>query len=561
MNFHQGLEFDPFLPCNSHHVRRLPPATSHATTSTSQRVRPSQASATESQPQAQTATTSATSTSNTNSINTTASSSQTSPFLRTLQQTLGHVIEGRPQTTFGTNSNIDALDLVRQMILFTGPNNDLATAAGRDRDLNIEDVILHFSLAELLEPLMSAYSQDPMNEGVFLLNLTKCVFQDITLLHLHHGQWKPFSRRRVPLMIFLENTFPDSSAEDLPEQIINRALSEIRPKLQSLFATAEVNNGENGLRIDICATIEALLQHNIRHIVQLLFNNDISDITFAQETFNILQNLKKQLLPVLQYSIQGGLSEFVSMLARFGAERVECPEPLIRSWAEEFFVSAYHNATQPPDSEILPLLIYKDVPRSEPSEVSSDSTQRPSQAQSKVEPTKTEAVEEKANLENSLPDNIEEIPETFPGHEALPSDWVPIIARDVVRSRGQLLTQGMTNGSVTTFSDAYLGILPTKRRKLIEQQKPRLLVSTTPNHSAISASLERLVRESVNRAGVEEVDGAAVAVANDPGVRRAFGQAIRDCLNPCRCETADFPDPLRFPNATKYFVNQDRVPK
>lgn len=54
MNLDQGLEFDPFLPCNSHHVRRLPTAASHATTSMLQRVRTSQTSATESQPQAQT---------------------------------------------------------------------------------------------------------------------------------------------------------------------------------------------------------------------------------------------------------------------------------------------------------------------------------------------------------------------------------------------------------------------------------------------------------------------------------------------------------------------------
>ncbi|XP_076227619.1 uncharacterized protein LOC143174990 isoform X2 [Nomia melanderi] len=564
MNLDQGLEFDPFLPCNSHHVRRLPPATSHATTSTSQRVRPSQASATESQPQAQTATTSATTTSNTNSINTMASSSQASPFMRTLQQTLGEVMEGQQQATFGTNSNIEVLDLVRQMILFTRPSNDMAMETERDLYLFVLNDLFRRTVAEILEPLLSAFSQDSMNEGVFLLNLTKCVFQDMTLLdmrRLHHGQWKSISRQRVPLIVFLKNTFPDSSGEELPEQIINRALSEIRPKLQSLFATAEVNNGENGLRIDICATIEALLQRHIRHIVQLLFDNDINDITFAQETFNILQDLKKQLLAVLEHSIHGGLSEFVSMLARFGNERVEGLGSFIRPWSEEFFISANHNATQPPDSEILPLLIYEDVPSSQLSEVSSDSTQRSSQAQPEVEPMETEVVEEKTNFGNSLPDDNAGVPEAFPVLEALPSDWVPIIARDNVRQRRQLLTQGMTNGSVTTLSDAYLDTLPTKRRKLIEQQKPRLLVSTTPNHSAISASMERLVRESVKRAGVEEVDGAAVAVASDPSVRRAFGQAIRDCLNPRRYETPDFPDSLRFPNATKYFADQDRSPK
>nr|XP_031848736.1 large proline-rich protein BAG6-like isoform X2 [Nomia melanderi] len=447
------------------------------------------------------------------------------------------------------------------MILFTGPNNYLATGAGRDLYLLcLLNNLPRCTIAELLEPLLPAYSQDPMKEGVFLVNLTKCVFQDMTLrdmCELRRGQWKSISRQRVPLVVFLENTFPDSSAEDLPEQIINRVLPEIRRKLQSLFATAEVNNGENGLLIDICATIEALFQRHIRHIVQLLFDNDINDITFGQETFNMLQNLKKQLSAVLQYSIQGGFSEFISMLARFGNKRVEDFWSFIRTWSDEFFVSAYH----PPDSEIFPFLIYKDVSPSEPSEVSSDSTQRPSQTQSEGEPTKTEAIKEKRNLENSLLDNIEEVPGTFTGHEALPSDWVPIIARDNVRQRRQLLTQGMTNGSVTTLSDAYLGILPTKRRKLIEQQKPRLLVSTTPNHLAISASVECLVRESVNRAGVEEVDGAAVAVAVDPGVRRAFGQAIRDCLKPRRYETSDFPDSLRFPNATKYFADQDRSPK
>lgn len=33
----------------------------------------------------------------------------------------------------------------------------------------------------------------------------------------------------------------------------------------------------------------------------------------------------------------------------------------------------------------------------------------------------TEAVEERTTFEASLPDDGEEIPETFPGHEALPS--------------------------------------------------------------------------------------------------------------------------------------------
>lgn len=49
----QGLEFDPFLPCNSHHVRRTPTSTPNVT-ATSQSTRASQTPAQETQPQAQT---------------------------------------------------------------------------------------------------------------------------------------------------------------------------------------------------------------------------------------------------------------------------------------------------------------------------------------------------------------------------------------------------------------------------------------------------------------------------------------------------------------------------
>ena len=133
-----------------------------------------------------------------------------------------------------------------------------------------------------------------------------------------------------------------------------------------------------------------------------------------------------------------------------------------------------------------------------------------------------------------------------------------MIARDGARQRR--LSQGISNGGVPTFSDAYLDCLPCKRRKIIQQEKPQILAHPTSSHSTITASIEKLVTESVSRAGVAEVEGASVAVANDLGVRTAFGRAVRDCLQPQRYRTPDFPDPSRFPNATKFF-QQDRPPK
>jgi hypothetical protein len=137
-------------------------------------------------------------------------------------------------------------------------------------------------------------------------------------------------------------------------------------------------------------------------------------------------------------------------------------------------------------------------------------------------------------------------------------DWVPIITRDSVRQYRGAQIQELQGGPIP-FSDAYLSGLPSKRRKLIEQQKPQLLVSPVPSGAnAIAASLERLVREGIGHTQVGETEGAASAVASAPGVRSAFGQAIKDCLHPERLRTPDFPNAARFPNATKYFADGDK---
>ncbi|CAB0029741.1 unnamed protein product, partial [Trichogramma brassicae] len=129
-------------------------------------------------------------------------------------------------------------------------------------------------------------------------------------------------------------------------------------------------------------------------------------------------------------------------------------------------------------------------------------------------------------------------------------------ARDNVRQRRASQMNQMQGGNIP-FSDAYLNCLPSKRRKLIEQQKPQLLVPPTPPNSnnAIAASVERLVRDGITQTRVGEIEGAAKAVGSTSTARNAFGQAIKDCLNQTRFKTSDFPDAKRFPNATRFFGN------
>ncbi|XP_048262661.1 large proline-rich protein BAG6 isoform X4 [Bombus terrestris] len=572
MSIGQAFDFDPFLSCNSHHIRRTSTTIPSIVTSTSQGTRTTQTTP-ETPSQAQTATTSS-ATSNTSSTNTTASTtSQTNaiydPLMYLQQQILGGRV-GQPQANISVNiNNSNSSEGLGNMVqIRTGGNirigiigNSTGNATGGD-----------LTLADLLERRgiqMSLFtSQDSETAENFLVNLSVLVVQNMTLeglIRLRIGQSEPISHLRRPLQEFFQYSFPNVAPETLQEQATDRLLSQLRPHFQSLLNAEEETNTRNGQQVDICATVEALLRRHIKDILQHLFNNDIDDTRFGQEIFNIVNNMGKQLCAVLRYSIRGGQGGLEVIASRFVTEMLGSIHPTVRRWVLNAFIAQFRTyslrVTQPPDSEIVPLLIYKNAP-SEATSVPSAPAHQPSQTQSETEPMETETAQERTTFEaSSLPEDREEIPETFPGHEALPSDWVPIIARDGLRQRRQLQMQGITNSGVATLSDAYLGTLPTKRRKLIEQQKPRLLVSPTPNHSAIAASMERLVREGVTRAGVEEVEGAAIAVAVDPGVRRAFGQAIRDCLNPHRLGTPDFPDPLRFPNATKYFADQDRPPK
>lgn len=58
----------------------------------------------------------------------------------------------------------------------------------------------------------------------------------------------------------------------MQEQIIELLFSQLRPHLQNLLVLEEDFNGRSGSRIDICATVEALLRRPVREILQILFN-------------------------------------------------------------------------------------------------------------------------------------------------------------------------------------------------------------------------------------------------------------------------------------------------
>ncbi|XP_066598979.1 large proline-rich protein bag6-A isoform X2 [Prorops nasuta] len=558
-------EFDPFLPCSSHHRRR---PRSNASNSTASQTNRTQATNSEAQTQAQSgASTSAESTS-TNAASATNSSSTSLPGLQ-----IPPVDSPPTRLTFRSLEGSAYGSPILNAILPPFIRNILFLRMIAT-DENNPSGLLRISLAEMLnnggymDALSSSSEGGSSREENFLLDFLLVLAQNLTVgdsIALRRGYSEPIAGLRNSLRQFLTGTFPNAtSTAEFQAQITERLLSRFRPHLQQLLASEEDNSNRNGSSrsVDIYATVESILFRSSNKMIQVLFDNNTNDARFGQKIMAIANNLGSEICAVLRHSLRGGQAGLEALVSRFlylilQSEMLNShpiQEYLISGLMEEFHDYLVRVARLS-DSDIQRLLIYKEIPVQQPPTPSVSISQSLA-TQSEPEPMETDPVEEKPNSESSLAlEDDGEIVETFPGHEVLPSDWVPIIARDGRRQCRQLQMRAMTTGGVATFSDAYLGGLPSKRRKLIEQQKPRLLVSPTPNHSAITASMERLVREGVSRAGVEEIEGAAVAVGADPAVRRAFGQAIRDCINPT-CQAPDFPDPLRFPNATKYFSDQ-----
>ncbi|KAL1117390.1 hypothetical protein AAG570_004716 [Ranatra chinensis] len=125
-----------------------------------------------------------------------------------------------------------------------------------------------------------------------------------------------------------------------------------------------------------------------------------------------------------------------------------------------------------------------------------------------------------------------------PWHNTLPPDWVPIITRDRERQR-----RGAVQGPL---SEAYLTGMPTKRRKLVAAAKPHGTLATVISESMASA---------IGAAGITGGEGIAEAAGCDPGLRAAYRQEVRSSVETTLRSHPDYA-PDKYPNAAKYFQSK-----
>ena len=124
-----------------------------------------------------------------------------------------------------------------------------------------------------------------------------------------------------------------------------------------------------------------------------------------------------------------------------------------------------------------------------------------------------------------------------PWHGTLPSDWVPIVARDVHRQNGQEHQRPL--------SDAYLSTQSAKRRRIASRNKPE-------------GNIEQLIADTLDTAirvtGAQPVHAVTEVIqdaSKQGSIQQSLSQDVKSSLSRRLSNDPDF-DTKKFPNAKKF---------
>ncbi|CAH1963100.1 unnamed protein product [Acanthoscelides obtectus] len=533
--------FDPFLPCNSHHIsraRRRPP--------TQQPQQAQERQATETPQQATSA-----------STNTSASAQDAAAAPPTGQRPSAANFQAHSLTSLMTG----IFDSIRQQPtessapptasanIGDGPPNEAAAQgipllASLFQGLGGEQGNVRGQGLNPLDQLLQTFQLDQHITGdtlitelpiVFLRNLTL-----VDLLTLCSGNIEPLRRNIPEVQNFVRTRW--CNGDTTPEGIQNateRLIAELRPLLEH-FNTLPVRDD-----IDLVRSYEEILRHRLPLLITIILSLNVG--TTLQLLHQEFLTAVKTLLAFALYACTEGqqgveqiFEQIVSnIIPRYPQEFQNLTLMTSRIQLRRLFANL-----NIPESIVRHYI----VRRSDPVRTVAAPTERVS---SRGAPQVAEAMdldepEATGSTYSSPTSEIIEDPEPLPNviigsepwHAQVPEDWVPIITRDAQKQRRQN-PQG-------PFSDGYLSGMPSKRRKIVNSSKP---------HGSLPQVITESVRQAVSSTGLTSaapLETVAQLAGASPEIQAAYRNLLRSTVQANLRDNEDFL-PERFPNAAAYF--------
>ncbi|XP_065160947.1 large proline-rich protein bag6 isoform X2 [Atheta coriaria] len=500
--------FDPFLPCNSHHIMHLRRPSTRASTNNNQN-----------QP-------------NNNNVrpqNGNTPTNQVNPVLNLVQGLLGSLqnMYGRrastPNTGVQTSTSAPASTTTSSGPAPTliGLSTFMMPQNMGSNDPNSRGP----TIAQLLQEAGDQVTGEDIFSDILMLLSQNLTIGD--LMHLHTGRLDPLLRIRNEIRTFVADRILEGNAPT-PQNVqraVNKLLNEMQPFLDNLSHLPVRDD------IDIIRSTQLLLRNRLPNAINLAVSHRPNSM---KALIDHLKMTGRHLCALILHASCNGQQGVEDVMNRLAASYMDGIAPGLQQWTQMETRTLLHEfllTIDVPTSALQPYIVKtvnSVIAENEPMDVD----------------TAQAATEEEA-VSNVLGviglDDAEDVPAVVIGSESwhgqVPQDWVPLIARDTQRQRRQ---------SQAPLSDAYLTGMPSKRRKVVTNNKPQ---GTLPH--VISESIRRAVTTTGN-VPVANLDAVAEEAGADLSIQSAYRDLLRTSVQASIQDNEDF-TPERFPNASSYF--------
>ncbi|XP_071443636.1 large proline-rich protein bag6-B [Hetaerina americana] len=581
----QGLganSFDPFLPCGSHHLnsprRRIRPQQAAASAATEQQAQASAPAAAESTP---------------TETPTQQNMSRLDLLIAFVNHWLGSGMGARGSNSSPAEGESSASSATSTQTRRQG-RTFIATDFSDDGLLDQLNVPLELSWLGLLNQLRQGSSQSEgatsmlyqgsptvadflqtvpdysYSEGEsFLTDLIMLVarnmtFENMIALSVGHSRVLDQMQPQLNDFVLQRVLLGQLPTQERISEAVDRILLEIQPPADIMEA---IRIRED---VDLMASINRFCQVRITELIRLIITKSNPGI-FGPALMALCSVIVMELTSLLLNCCDGGEREVEAMLQVAVRHLTSGVHPELQRWTINSSLTRFRNYVTRMNARCINVEDFI-VRQSRHVEDTASSSGKPSSSPKERTPQEAmetenvarapveipvvengvEIVEETPDLDQSAEDDIqmEDIPEVLLQADnwptALPSEWVPIIARDSVRQRRQ--------GSQPPFSDVYLAGMPSKRRKVVASSKRRGNVSQIISERVQHAVEAAGVGSSILRDGSGTITGPeqlGQAAAGDLALEQAYREQVLISLRQRVHSDPDF-TPERYPNAANY---------
>ncbi|CAH1106518.1 unnamed protein product [Psylliodes chrysocephalus] len=421
--------------------------------------------------------------------------------------------------------------------------------------LNLPDLL---SQGPTLDQLLQQFQQDDQyvpGESI-IIDLIMLFVRNLTLVDtfsLYSGNVEPINRNISEIQNFFRTRIceGDTSPAGI-DRGVEKLIREMQPFLEN-FRSLPVQND-----IDMVRSAEQLFRQRLPNII--IVANNLNTNTTRMLIDQCITTAKQLLALTLLASSTGqrGVEQvYEQIMTNFLRD---IPQD-IQNWtlmtSRVQFRQILSNLSIP-ESILQPYIVHKPIQQqTRPQQHPPQPAQQPLQQQSvfstnpdplshdynEIELMDVDVQDVRTELNASIivSDN-EPLPNVVigsePWHGQVPEDWVPIITRDAQKQRRQN-PQG-------PFSDAYLSGMPSKRRKIVNNSKP---------HGSLPQVISESVRQAVTASGLTSVaplEVVAQAAGASSEIQNAYRNLLRSTVQTNLKDNEDF-HPERYPNVSNYF--------